>query len=90
MTDLPLSLMHHPHPRRVAWRQTVLKAATGFAILLVVALWLLALPALLSRQGFVLRGDEGCAQSSWRDPVTGRTRPAPSHRCATGRTGSRP
>ena len=77
------------HPRRIAWGRTVLRAAAGAAILLVIALWLWALPALLSRQGFVLRGDEACAQPTWRDPVTGRANPAPSpSRCAASRAGT--
>jgi hypothetical protein len=88
MTDLAVSIMTVPHPRRIAWFRTGFRTATGIATLALIALWLWALPALLSRQGFVQRGDEVCAQPGWRDPVTGRPSPAPSHRCPTGRTGS--
>jgi hypothetical protein len=90
MTDLALSPMQLPHPRRAGLRRLVLRAATALAVVVTVSLWLLALPALLSRQGFVLRSDEGCPQSAWRDPVTGRPSPAPTSRCTTSRMGTSP
>jgi len=89
MTDLASSTLSIPDLRRIGWRRTALRSASAVAILVVLALWLWALPALLARQGFVLRGDEACAQASWRDPVTGRSMPAPAHACVTVPTGPR-
>lgn len=48
------------------------RLAPGLALAAAMALWLLALPALLARDG-LSRQDGVCP--SWRDPVTGRTQP---------------
>jgi hypothetical protein len=60
---------------------TLRRAGIGIALLGAVALWLWALPTLLTRDGFIPRGD-ACAPASYRDPVTGQSRPAPSVRTA--------
>lgn len=63
-------------------RLTLRRASAGIALLGAVALWLWALPALMMRDGFVLRGDDSCQHATYRDPVTGRPQPAPSTRIA--------
>lgn len=83
MTNLASSTLSIPDLRRIGWRRTALRSAAAAAILGVLALWLWALPTLLSRQGFVQRGDESCAGAAWRDPVTGRSLPAPTGTCKT-------
>jgi hypothetical protein len=59
------------------------RALAGLVLVGVLALWLWALPSLLARDGFVLRGETACETKAYRDPVTGRFRPAPSPRLAT-------
>lgn len=54
------------------------RAGAAIALIGAVALWLWALPALVTHDGFVLRGRDACALASYRDPVTGQSRPAPS------------
>lgn len=89
MTDFVSSTMSIPDLPRIGWRRTALRTAAAAAVLAVLALWLWALPALLARPGFVLRGDEACVQASWRDPVTGRSSPAPARGCAPNPIGQR-
>ncbi len=89
MTDIASSPMSISDLPRIGWRRIVLRTAAAAAALVVLALWFWTLPALLARQGFVLRGDETCAQASWRDPVTGRSIAAPARACGTDQTGPR-
>ncbi len=66
------------------------RALVGLALMGTLSLWLWALPSLLARDGFVLRGDAACDTKAYRDPVTGRVRPAPApHLAATGRCPAR-
>ena len=51
------------------------RVALGIALLALVALWLMALPTLLVRDGLA-RHNGACP--IWRDPVTGRTLPLPA------------
>lgn len=77
-------------------RLTLRRAGAGIALSGAVALWLWALPVLLTRDGFALRGGAACTQASYRDPVTGRDQPAPSTRiarqepCRLATSGARP
>ncbi|MDP3255294.1 MAG: hypothetical protein Q8S58_08165 [Bosea sp. (in: a-proteobacteria)] len=59
------------------------RALAGLVLVGAFALWLWALPSLLARDGFVLRDETACETKAYRDPVTGRFRPAPSPRLAT-------
>ncbi|HEY5797181.1 MAG TPA: hypothetical protein VIU82_19405 [Bosea sp. (in: a-proteobacteria)] len=61
---------------------TLRRAGAAIALIGAVALWLWALPTLVTHDGFVLRGRDACAQASYRDPVIGQSRPAPSVRIA--------
>ncbi|OYW65480.1 MAG: hypothetical protein B7Z40_12515 [Bosea sp. 12-68-7] len=66
------------------------RAVAGLALMAALSLWLWAVPSLLARDGFALRGDAACETKAYRDPVTGRVRPAPSpHRATTGRCPAR-
>lgn len=75
---------------------TLRRALAGIALLGGVALWLWALPALVMGDGFRPGGGDPCAQASYRDPVTGQSRPAPSARftvreaCTAAASGGRP
>jgi hypothetical protein len=66
--SLQLSMPSANAMPRLRLRHVVL----GVVLPAVVALWLLALPALLARDGLA-RHDGACP--AWRDPVTGRTLP---------------
>lgn len=59
------------------------RALAGLLLVGALALWLWALPSLLARDGFIQRGETVCETKAYRDPVTGRFRPAPSPRLAT-------
>ena len=63
-------------------RLTLRRVGVGITLSGAVALWLWALPVLLTRDGFVSPGGASCAGASYRDPVTGRDQPAPSTRIA--------
>lgn len=66
------------------------RALAGLALMGALLLWLWALPSLLALDGFVLRGDAACETKAYRDPGTGRVRPAPSpHRTTTARCPAR-
>ncbi len=72
------------------------RIVAGIALPGGVALWLWALPALATRDGFLPRGGDPCAQARYRDPLTGQSRPAPSARvtlreaCTAAASGGRP
>ena len=58
------------------------RAGAGIAMLAAIAVWLWALPALLTRDGFFVGDGDACRHAAYRDPVTGQPRPAPSTRIA--------
>lgn len=83
-------------PQAPLRRLTLGRAVAGIALLGALTLWLWALPALVMRDGFILRGSDVCAQAAYRDPVIGQSRPAPATHdtvrrlCATSTPGARP
>ncbi|HEV7256558.1 MAG TPA: hypothetical protein VGN82_02140 [Bosea sp. (in: a-proteobacteria)] len=74
-----------PAPQTALSHLTLRRTGIAIALLGAVALWLWALPTLLTRDGFISRGD-ACAPASYRDPVTGQSRPAPTIQAAASGT----
>lgn len=70
--DVAMSLQHSVPSADVMPRLELRRVALGVFVFAAIALWLLALPALLTRDGLA-RQDGACPV--WRDPVTGRTVP---------------
>jgi hypothetical protein len=70
--DVAMSLQLSIPSANAMPRLQLRRVARGLVLLAIVALWLLAIPALLTRDG-LSRHDGACP--TWRDPVTGRTLP---------------